>query len=58
MQRDSGVVPIVEVDAIVETLRKHLPYVVQGTHSHALHCSRQPCLLGLSSLLNSTHKSR
>ena len=36
MPRDSGVVPITEVDATVEALRGHL----QGTHSHYLHCPR------------------
>ena len=36
MPRDSNVVPVLEVAAIIEALRGHL----RGVHSHALHCPR------------------
>ena len=36
LPRDSGVVPIMEVAAVIAALREHLG----GTHSHALHCPR------------------
>lgn len=36
MPRDRGVIPVMEVAAIVEALREHL----RGTHSYALHCPR------------------
>ena len=36
MPRDSDVVPIMEVAAVIEALREHLC----GIHSHALHCPR------------------
>ena len=41
MPCESSVIPVMEVAAVVEALRKHL----QGTHSHALHCWG---MLGLS----------
>ena len=43
MPRDSSVVPIMQVDAIIEALREHL----QGTYRHALHCPRAARLLEL-----------
>ena len=36
MPHDSGVIPIMEVDAMIEALNRQL----QGTHSHTLHCPR------------------
>ena len=36
MPRDRGVIPVMEVAAIIEALREHL----RGTHSYALHCPR------------------
>ena len=47
MPPDSGVVPIMEVDAGIEALRKQL----QSTHCHALYCPRAACLLGLTAAL-------
>ena len=45
MPCESGVVPVMEVAAIVEALRKHL----QGTHSHAQHCPRAAPAAGVFS---------
>ena len=45
MPCDSGVFPIMEVDAIIEALRKHL----QRTHSHALHYPRAALSAGVNS---------
>ena len=46
MPSDSSLVPVMEVNAVIEALRKQL----QGTHSHALHCPGNR-LLGLSAAL-------
>ena len=45
MPRDSDVVPVMEVAAIIKALREHL----QGTHSHALHCPRAAPSVGVVS---------
>ena len=45
MPRDSDVVPIMEVAAVIEALREHLC----GTHSHALHCPRAAPSAGIVS---------
>ena len=45
MPSDSGIVPVMEVNAIIEALREHL----QGTHSHALHCPRASPSAGIVS---------
>ena len=44
MPRDSGVVPIMEVDAITEALSEHL----QVADSHALHCPRAALAAGVN----------
>ena len=45
MPRDSDVVPVMEVAAIIEALREHL----RGTHSYALHCPRAAPSVGVVS---------
>ena len=45
MPRDSDVVPVMEVAAIIKALREHL----QGAHSHALHCPRAAPSVGVVS---------
>ncbi len=45
MPHDRGVIPVLEVGAIVKGLRQHL----DGTHDYPLHCPRVVLLLlGLS----------
>ena len=49
MLQNSGVVPILEIDAIIKPLRKQL----KGIHSHVLHCHRAAPSAGVVSCLSS-----
>jgi len=43
MPHDRGVIPVLEVGAIVKGLRQHL----DGTHDYALHCPRAAPTVGV-----------